>query len=241
MPSKLDSKRLKARLLEAGLAPRYVKRVTGELADHLSDIEAELKADGLSSNAAAAEAERRLGTIDDLARRILDQRPKESLVARHPGLSFSAGTLAAAFLLGGGTLATAILLADGVKALGVREGLLIMIFGGWHYLFLSYLMCPLMAAYACWTAYSHRVSLRWPLVATILMAIVGGILLQVDLTIAATAGPGPHGHYSIGFGLFGHEPVRSVWRLISPLAVFAGFALWARTKGREVMGYRMEL
>ncbi len=91
MPSKLDAKRLKARLLEAGLAPRYVKRVTGELADHLSDIEAELKTDGLSADAATAEAERRLGTIDDLTRRILDQRPRESLVARHPAWAFLAG------------------------------------------------------------------------------------------------------------------------------------------------------
>jgi len=237
---KLEGKRLKARLLEAGLAPRYVRRVTRELGDHLNDIEAELTASGMRQTEAAHEARRRLGTIDQLESQILARHPRRSVIARYPALSFSVGTAALAVLLVAGTLEVMILVADGLKSLGVNHGQLVTIFGSWHYYFLRFVACPAIAGFACWMAYFHRVKLRWPLVAALLLAVAGGVFLDAQLMITNT-GPEPHGQYSIGFGLYSHELIRSVWRLVSPLAVFAAFTLWARTRGRDAIGYRMEL
>ena len=237
---KLEGKRLKARLLEAGLAPRYVRRVMRELSDHLSDIETELAASGMAEREAAHEARRRLGSIDQLEEQILARHSRQSVIARYPALAFSAGTAVLTILLVAGTLEVTILLSKGLETLGVSQNLLITLFGSWHFYFLRFVVCPLMAGYVCWLAYFHRVRLRWPLVAVLLLATAGGLFLDAQLVIS-NAGPEPHGQYSIGFGLYSHELIRSVWRLLSPLAVFAAFTLWARTKGREAIGYRMEL
>ncbi len=144
-------------------------------------------------------------------------------------------------LVAAGTLAVLILFGEGFKLLGIDFGAAGMILGELHFYFLSYGVTPLMAGYACWAAYSYRVGLRWPLGTALLLAVVGGMLLTANVTFNPGTGPGPHGSYMIGFGFALDHMIRSIWRLVAPLAVFFAFALWARTKGQDLIGYRMEL
>ena len=236
---KLEGKRLKVRLLEAGLAPRYVRRVTRELSDHLSDIETELISGGMTARDAAQEARQRLGNVDDLEGQILARPPKQSLVARYPAIAFSFGSFGAAALLVMGTLALFLLISQGLEFFGyrgVRAGALL---SHYHYYFASYAAVPVMAAFMCWTAYWHGIRLRWAFLSVIVLAVAGGIFFEATLTYTSATPIGQHGTYSIGFGYYGEHIVRSVWRLLSPLAVFGAFALWMRT--RRHLGHRLEI
>jgi hypothetical protein len=230
---KLEGKRLKSRLLEAGLAPRYVRRVTRELSDHLSDIEAELIAGGMAAGEAARQARQRLGTVDDLEGKILARPPKLSLVARHPAIAFSFGSFGAAALLVMGTLAILLVITQGLEFFGYRGVRLGVLLSHYHYYFASYAAVPAMAAVMCWTAYWHRVRLRWAFLSIIVLAVAGGIFFEATLTYTSATPIGQHGTYSVGFGYYGEHIVRSVWRLLSPLAVFGTFAAWMRT-GRDL-------
>ena len=235
----LEGKRLKTRLLEAGLSPRYVRRVTRELDDHLSDIEAELVAEGVAPRDAAHRARIRLGGIDELERQILARPPKQSLVARYPALAFSLGTLGAAALAVMGTLAILLLIVHGLDYVGYRGVRVGVLLSHLHYYFAAYLAVPLMTAFMCWTAYWHGVRLRWALLSVVVLAIAGGILFEARLTYTDATPIGQHGAYSVGFGFYGEHIVRSVWRLVSPFLVFTGFAAWTRM--RRDSAYRITL
>ena len=238
---RLEGQRLKARLLEAGLAPRYVRRVTRELSDHLSDIEMELTESGMPRADAAHEARRRLGAVDYLTSQVIARPPEPNMIARYPALAFSIGSFGAAAMLVMGTLAVFLLTVHALESFGYKGVRLGVVLSHCHYYFASYVAAPLMAAFMYWMAYWYRIRLRWAFLAAIVLALAGGVFLDSTLTYSNATPMGQHGTYSVGFGLYGHELIRSVWRLLSPLGLFAAFALWARTKGREVMGYRMEL
>ncbi|HKJ75062.1 MAG TPA: hypothetical protein VKA19_13185 [Alphaproteobacteria bacterium] len=48
-----------------------------------------------------------------------------------------------------------------------------------------------------------------------------------DAHIVVNTAAAHAGAYEIGFSFYSHELIRSVWRLLSPLAVFGAFAAWA--------------
>jgi hypothetical protein len=85
--SKLFSE-LRERLLEAGVAPRHVRRYLRELADHLSDLKAEGERSGQSRADAESSALRRLGSADDLASAMIKRREFQSWAVRAPWATF---------------------------------------------------------------------------------------------------------------------------------------------------------
>ena len=79
---------LRERLLEAGVAPRHVRRYLRELADHLSDLKAEEERSGQSRIDAESAALRRLGSINDLASAMIERREFQSWAVRAPWAMF---------------------------------------------------------------------------------------------------------------------------------------------------------
>ena len=80
---------LRERLLRGGVAPRHIRRYLNELSDHLADLTKEEERAGHSRANAEAAAIVRLGTVDTLAKAMLDQRRFRSWCARAPWAMFS--------------------------------------------------------------------------------------------------------------------------------------------------------
>src|SRR5436853_7404247 len=80
---------LRERLLRAGVAPRHVRRYLKELADHLTDLRAEEERAGRSRADAEAAALVRLGSMNDLAKAMIEQRQFQSWSARVPWAVFA--------------------------------------------------------------------------------------------------------------------------------------------------------
>ena len=79
---------LRERLLRAGVAPRHVRRYLAELTDHLADLRREEERAGRNAADAESAALNRLGTMDDLARAMIEQRQFQSWCARAPWAMF---------------------------------------------------------------------------------------------------------------------------------------------------------
>lgn len=73
---------LRERLLRAGVAPRHVRRYLGELDDHLADLRAEEGRAGRSQADAEAAALTRLGSVDELAEKMIEKRQFQAWSAR---------------------------------------------------------------------------------------------------------------------------------------------------------------
>jgi hypothetical protein len=107
----LDFARLNERLLCGGIAPRHVRRYIAELRDHFDDLVDDGVRGGATRADAQAEAQRRLGSEDELAHVMMERPELRALTKRHPWAVFGlgpvvllAGGLAAAILLEGGAL-----------------------------------------------------------------------------------------------------------------------------------------
>jgi hypothetical protein len=83
MPSP-EFKRLRLRLLESGVAPRFVERTILELQEHYSDIELDALNEGLSASAAAARARCALGSETALVAAVCAQPELLCWVHRWP-------------------------------------------------------------------------------------------------------------------------------------------------------------
>ncbi len=80
-------------LLRAGIAPRHVRRYLGELGDHLADLRAEEERAGRSRADAESAALARLGTTNELARALIEQRHFLSWSVRAPWAVFGIAPL----------------------------------------------------------------------------------------------------------------------------------------------------
>ena len=83
--------RLSERLLQAGIAPRHVRRYTRELFDHFDDLVREETAGGAARELAETRALARLGDDDTLAEAMLSRPELRSLTARYPWAVFGLG------------------------------------------------------------------------------------------------------------------------------------------------------
>src|SRR5215469_18049790 len=86
--------RLTERLLEAGIAPRHVRRYVRELSDHFDDLVREEIGSGAARELAQARALSRLGSEEDLAQAMLARPELRSLTARYPWAVFGLGPIA---------------------------------------------------------------------------------------------------------------------------------------------------
>ena len=103
--------RLSERLLDAGIAPRHVRRYVRELSDHFDDLVREERADGAAKELAETRALARLGNDDTLAEAMLSRPELRSLTARFPWAVFGLGPIV-------------LLIAGYVAALFLEVGLL---------------------------------------------------------------------------------------------------------------------
>ena len=78
---------LKHELLEAGVAPRHVRRIVAELNDHTRDLRDEALANGMHEDDARVFAMRRIGDQSDIAARMLAVPDLRSWIYRYPRIA----------------------------------------------------------------------------------------------------------------------------------------------------------
>ena len=218
---------LRHRLIDAGLPPRRARRVTRELADHHADIVAERMAEGFPRHEAVVAADLRLGGQEELYAEILAKDPRRSIIKRYPALVFPLGPLALAAAIFAVSLFALIQATDRLKALGLASPGTVMDVATVHYYVADYLLLPALSVYVCWTAYRHQMAWYWPLLGIAALALVGGLLLDLHLTLSVAGKPGS-GEYQVGFHMVNSFDIKSWWRSLSPLAVFGAYLWWSR-------------
>ena len=90
---------LQTELVDAGVAPRHVRRIMGELSDHLDDLQTEALESGQEPADARRQAIRRLGDTQQIARRILAEPSNRAWIYRYPRVARIYLPLAYALLL----------------------------------------------------------------------------------------------------------------------------------------------
>jgi hypothetical protein len=98
------------RLLRGGVAPRHVRRLVAELADHIADLAAEERLGGRSAADARSAALSRIGAVDELADAMIRQRRFQSWCARAPWAMFGVVPL---LLMSGAYLIACLILWSG--------------------------------------------------------------------------------------------------------------------------------
>jgi len=190
---------LRERLLRAGVAPRHVRRYLAELADHLADLTAEEERAGRSRSDADSAGLVRLGSMDDLARAMTEQRRFQSMCVRAPWAVFGFAPLAV--LAGAWFVALAILWSGWKHFLPGADtpfvpidGFAIVYFGVGRLVFFG---APVLVGWGIsLVAARQRYRPVWPLAGLVLVALIGGTA-QVHAIRAAVAGG--VGHVSLDF------------------------------------------
>lgn len=192
---------LRERLLRGGVAPRHVRRYLRELGDHLSD----LKVDEMNAGRCPADAEAaaliRLGSMDDLAKAMIEKRQFRSWSNRAPWAIFSLGPLLmlavayyiSLFILWSGWQMflpgtdTPFLRIHGFAIFYFRVGRLI------------YFGAPILVGWIVFLiAARQRFNALWPIIGTTLVAFVSG---AAQIRASRTAVPGGLGHIRMFFAL----------------------------------------
>lgn len=188
---------LAERLLEAGIAPRHVRRTVRELDDHLDDLIAMQETRGYTGEDADLRARALLGPDDELAAAVTAQRRFRSLTSRAPWLVFG--------------LLPPVVVAAGLVALGVGLGMASGLLHrppaeplpSWCGPFVTYFCSvanfgigPLAAAFLVATALRQRVSWRWSALGAGLTALFSAL---TTLSIAMPHA-GRRGEVSVGMG-----------------------------------------
>jgi hypothetical protein len=198
---------LRERLLQAGAAPRHVRRYLSELADHLADLRAEEERAGRSPADAESAALIRLGGMDDLAKSMIEQRQFQAWSARAPWAIFG---LAPLFLLAGVWFVSLLILWFGWQVFLPGADTPFGHHPGPHRIFelaniyfqldrLLYFAAPVLVGWGIGLlAARQRLKSPWPSVGFFLIALMGG-LAQVHAS--RTAVPHGLGHISMSFDL----------------------------------------
>jgi hypothetical protein len=191
------------RLLSAGIAPRHVRRLVMELASHYESLVEEEMARGQPIELARSVARNRLGTDDEIARKVLEEPGLRSWGARWPfticglapllGLAASAvailAVLAAAFEVSNRSH-TAWATDTSDIALWVRHGTEAT---GWLIMYgLPVLWSWALAQYAA----TRRLRRLWPLTGFVMTAALGA---ATNVSVI-WPGPGVRGQLTGGLG-----------------------------------------
>jgi hypothetical protein len=170
-------RKIRERLLSAGIAPRHVNRYVMELRDHMTDLVARERATGLDLQEAEAKARTILGTDAQLVQAMIDRGAPRSLAARAPWAVFGilpiAALLAMMILLAFASMAFFApfreLSGDAIPANVSAVGTLVNFLG-------SYAIGPLMATACIAIALRQRLSSAWVWVGLVLIALASGPL-----------------------------------------------------------------
>lgn len=205
---------LRERLLRAGIAPRHVRRYLAELSDHLDDLIQAQRDAGYDTEDAEIRARARLGDDDDLAQAMLARPALYSLPARAPWLVFGLFPLAALIGLCAVPVVLLALIAGGHAQSGgsarvwFQDLTLSLVFLG------NWALPPLTATLFAVLASRQRLPARWPLIAGIVLAVIG-FHMQASF-------PGPHSHGgSLGIGLSfpGGQTGWLQWLMVTALTI----------------------
>lgn len=200
---------LRERLLRAGVAPRHVRRYLNELADHFADLRAEEERAGRSRAGAEAAALARLGTEDELARAMLEQRQFQSWCARAPWAMFGPAPLlflAAAYLLaclylwlGWRVFLPGADTPFGGRAYSMYDLANLYFQAGKYY----YIFAPVLVGWGIGLlAARQRVKPAWPALGLLLIAWMGA---TAQIQAGRSAVPAGLGHISMKFFVLGPE------------------------------------
>ncbi|HYK37904.1 hypothetical protein [Alloacidobacterium sp.] len=168
---------LRERLLQAGVAPRHVRRYLSELADHLTDLTAEEEQAGCDRADAESAAFVRLGSMDNLARAMTEKRQFQSWCSRAPWACFGLAPLFvlvsawcfALFILWSGWR---IFLPETETPFVPIHGLAIFYFGVGK---LTYFTAPLLIGWGIGIiAARQRLKVMWPAFGITVIALIGG-------------------------------------------------------------------
>jgi hypothetical protein len=195
---------LRERLLRTGIAPRHVRRYLSELEDHYADLRAEEEDAGRSPADAESAALVRLGTMDELARAMIEQRQFQSWSSRAPWAIFGLSPL---LLLAGAYFVACLYLWFGWKIFlpgadtpfgGRVHG---PIYGFENIYFQAgkfyYLVAPVLVGWGVGlVAGRQRVKAIWPTAGLVLLAWMGGTAQIQASRTEVTRGLG---HISMGF------------------------------------------
>jgi hypothetical protein len=215
------------RLLQAGVAPRHVRRYERELTEHLDDLIAMQRARGYEGEDAQLRARALLGPDEELTNAMLSRGQFRSLSARAPWLVFGVAPL---FVIA-----------------GLLTGVAFTMVGVWHFGLAGHvpsgarwltdilrLWCgmvtvatgPLAATFFMILALRQRLPLRWPMVAVLIVAILTAFMTFVVKL------PLPHkpGEISVGWGATTPQLWGSLARFCftTVIAASASFILRAR-------------
>jgi len=185
---------LRERLLGAGVAPRHVRRYLAELSDHLADLKVEEDCAGRTGADSESAALVRLGTMDDLARAMTEQRQFQSLSRRAPWAVFGFGPLV---LLAAAYSIACFILWSGWKVF--MPGAETPFGGGPNYGFVNvyfqtgrmiYFGAPLLIGWGIGlTAARQRLKLVWPIAGAVLIAFAAATAqVHASRTSAIAAG-----------------------------------------------------
>jgi hypothetical protein len=168
---------LRERLLQAGVAPRHVRRYVNELTDHLADLRTEEERSGRIPADAESAALHRLGDIDELARAIMERRDVQAWSVRVPWAAFGLAPIA---LLAAAYFIALLILWSGWKLFlpgtdspFVRvDGFSMFYFGVGR---LIYYGAPILIGWGIGlVAARQRMDPLWPTIGWALMAWIGG-------------------------------------------------------------------
>jgi hypothetical protein len=166
---------LREKLLLGGIAPRHVRRYLAELHEHLDDLIREQRKAGYDGEDAALRARARLGSDDELAAAMLEQKQFRSIASRAPWAVFL-------FLPPVAAVAIGILFIDSLVLIGKYFGYLGMpasLPPQWFQMLAHGLVAlsnlttmPLAAIIFAVVAQRQRLKLIWPLLATLLLLVL---------------------------------------------------------------------
>jgi len=196
--------RFKERLLRGGVAPRHVRRLIAELADHYDDVLRDEIDKGMSAEAARNAAWARMGTEADVIGSILARPELQSLPARFPRLVFGLGPFAlwiAAIVASGYGLMLVFHVLRTVGLLppsGTPEPTWL---HGPAYaacFFYAHILPLMIGAGVMVAAARQRIAPLWPMLGAGVISLIAA-LISIDVAFAQAAGE--KGRLSIGLGV----------------------------------------
>jgi len=221
---------LTERLLRAGVSPRRIGRLLGEIETHFDDLVSEFQASGLTRAESEARAEARLGSEDAFVEGVMARPELRSWARRWPWAAFVLFPLvgwALLFVLAMLVMAGAISFFNHVLGIapGHSRGLALLC----EALLLAALwVAPIAAAgAACLLAAHRRAPLVWPIVGCVLVALVGA------MTNGGFQFPSPsHGVLNAGIGFPIRRPLGTIRVATTLVAILVPFLWFAVSKLR---------
>jgi len=216
--------RLKERLLQGGVAPRHVRRLIAELADHYDDVLDDELDKGLSADAARVAAWARMGAEDDVVGSILARPELQSLPARFPRLIFGLGPFAlwiATIVASGYGLMLLFHVLRTVGLLppsGTPEPTWLHGPASAACFFYAHILPLIIGAGVMVAAARQRVAPLWPMVGAGVISLVAA-LISIDVAFAQSVGE--KGRLSIGLGVAAEQLPQTV----AMTALYAGLLM----------------